>query len=117
MAKGYIATLLNALAPDVKRVLVPAFDFIQDNWKLGTGARAINAQWYRVESTTAAVANEEFSVAHGLGVAPHTLIPVLDLQTEGAQLPTLTVSRAADEKRVYLSSPSTGAVVTFFVEA
>lgn len=116
MAKGYVATLLNALDADVKRVLVPAFDYVQDSWKLGTNPRAINAQWYRLESTTASVANEEFSVKHGLGVAPHTLIPVLDLSAQGAQLVPLTVSRASDAERIYLKSSSTGAVFTFFVE-
>ena len=113
---GYIATLLNALDSDIKRVLIPAFDYLQGNWRLGTAARAANAQLYRLESTTASVAGTEFSVKHGLGTAPHTLIPVLDLTAEGAQLVPLTVTRAADAERVYLASSSTGAVVTFFVE-
>ena len=116
MAKGYVATLLNGLPPDVKKVLQPALDYMQDNWRLGTGPRATNAQWYRMESTTASVANTEFSVRHGLGVAPHTLIPVLDLTASGAQLVPLVVSRAADEERVYLTSASTSAFFTFFVE-
>lgn len=117
MAKGYVATLLNALPADIKKVMQPALDYMQDSWKLGTGPRATNAQWYRIESTTAGVANEEFSVRHGLGVAPHTLIPVLDLTASGAQLVPLVVSRAADDERVYLRSASTSAFVTFFVEA
>ena len=117
MAKGYVATLLNALPSDVKRVLVPAFDYIQDSWTVGTGPRATNAQWYRIESTTAATAGDEFSVKHGLGVAPHTLIPILNLTEQGAELVPLEVSRAADADRVYLKSSSTGAVITFFVEA
>ena len=116
MAKGYVNTLLNALPSEQKRVLVPAFEYVQDTWRLGSGARATNAQWYRLESTTAATANEEFSVEHGLGVAPYLLIPVLDLTAQGAQLVPLEVSRAADSKRVYLKSSSTGAVVTFYVE-
>lgn len=117
MARGYISTILNPLEASLKRVLIPAFDYLQDNWRLGTGTRATNAQWYRIESTTASVANTEFSVAHGLGVAPHTLIPVLDLTQVGANLVPLTVSRAADTERIYLKSSSTGAVVTFFVES
>jgi hypothetical protein len=59
----------------------------------------------------------EFSVRHGLGAAPHTLIPVVDLTQEGATLVPLTVSKAADAERIYLKSSSTGAVITFFVES
>jgi len=117
VAKGYVETLLNPLPSEQKRVLVPALNYIQDNWRIGTGARATNAQWYRIESTTAAVAGEEFSVKHGLGAAPHTLIPVLNLTEQGAELVPLEVSRAADSERVYLKSSSTGAVITFYVEA
>lgn len=116
MSKGYVATLLNALPSDIKKVLVPAFDYVQDNFRLGTGPRAVNAQWYRVESTTASVANAEFSIKHGLGMAPTTLIPVLDLTAEGAQLVPLSVSRVADAERVYLTSASTGAVFVAYLE-
>lgn len=115
-SKGYIDTLLNALPAEIKRVLVPAFQYQSDNWKVGTSARATNAQWYRIESTTASVAGTEFSVKHGLGAAPHTLIPILNLQEQGAQLVPLTVSRAADAERVYLSSTHASAVISFFVE-
>jgi len=114
---GYIATLLNGLDSDVKRVLVPAFDYLQNNWRLGTGVRATNAQWYRVESTTASVAGTEFSIKHGLGVAPTTLIPVLDVGAVGAQLVPLAVSRAADAERVYLTSSSTSAAFIAYLEA
>lgn len=117
MASGYVDTLLNSLPADTKRVLTQVFDYLQNNWKVGTGPRANNAQWYRVESTTASVANVEFSVRHGLGAAPHTLIPVVDLTQEGATLVPLTVSKAADAERIYLKSSSTGAVITFFVES
>lgn len=116
MASGYVDTLLNSLPADLKRTLTQVFDYLQNNWKVGTGPRASNAQWYRIESTTASVANTEFSVRHGLGVAPHTLIPVVDLTQAGAGLVPLTVSRAADAERVYLKSSSTGVVLTFFVE-
>lgn len=116
MARGYIATLLNALPADVKKVLVPAFDFVQDNWKLGDGVRATNAQWYRISSTTHGTANTEFSVLHGMDAAPTTLIPVLDLTAVNSQLVPLVVSRAPDDKRVYLKSSSTGAVLTFYLE-
>lgn len=117
MANGYVDTLLNALPAETKRILTQVFDYVGNNWKVGTGPRATNAQWYRLESTTASVANVEFSVKHGLGVAPHTLIPVVDLTQAGATLVPLTVSQAADAERVYLRSSSTNAIITFFVES
>lgn len=117
MARGYVATLLNALPADIKKVLIPAFDYVQDSWRVGTDDRATNAQWYRFESTTASVAGTEFSVKHGLGTPPHTLIPILDVSEQGAQLIPLVVSRAADNERVYFTSASTSAVFSFFLEA
>jgi hypothetical protein len=118
MAKGYIVGLLNSVEDSgLKKVLIQAFDYVQDNWRLGTGVRAANAQWARVEGTTATVAGAEFSIRHGLGAAPHTLIPVLDLATAGAQLVPLTASRVADAERVYLSSTIVSATFTCFLEA
>ena len=114
--KGYVTALLNALTPDVRYPVQKSFDYLLDNWRLGTGARAENAQWYQVTSTTATVANTEFSIAHGLGVTPKWLIPVLDVTAVNAQTVPLQVSRAADAQRVYLKSSSTGAVFTAYLE-
>ena len=115
--KGYVATLLNALDPDIKKALLPVFDYIGSDWKLGDGDKANNALWYRGTSTTHATSGTEFSVAHGLGVAPTKLIPMLDLSTPGAQFVPLTTSKAADAKRIYLTSTSTGAQILFYLEA
>lgn len=114
--KGYVDNLLNALDDQIRYPIRSAIWYLMDNWRLGTGTRAKNAQLYRYTSTTASVANTEFSVTHGLPAAPATLIPILDLTTVGAQLVPLTVSRAPDASRVYLKSSSTSAVVTFFLE-
>lgn len=111
-----MATLLNALPADIKGPVTQAFDYTQDNWRLGDGVRATNAQWYKFSSTTAATANEEFSIRHGLGQVPSKVIPVLDLNSVGSQIVPLTVSRAPDEQRVYLKSSSTGAVFLIYVE-
>lgn len=116
MAKGYIQTLLNALPAEVRPILLNAFDYVQSSWRLGTGARATNAQWFRISGTTSSNANTEFSILHGMDVAPATLIPVLDLNAVNSQLVPLTVSKAPDTKRVYLTSSSTGAVITVYVE-
>lgn len=115
-ARGYIATLLNSLPANIKTQLTEAFDYAQTSWRLGDGARATNAQLYKFNSTTAATANEEFSIKHAMGMVPSKVIPVLDLNQVGSQLVPLTVSRAPDEQRIYLKSSSTGAVFLIYAE-
>ena len=115
-SKGYVQSLLNTLPPDIKNVLIPAFDYLAENWRLGDADRASNAQLYKINSTTATVAGTAFSIVHGLGAAPSKLIPVLDLNAVGSQLVPLTVSRAPDARRVYLTSTSTNAVFQCYVE-
>ena len=116
MAKGIIETYLNALPPDQKRVLVPALNYLQDNWRLGDDNRAQNAQWFRFSSTTNSTANDEFTVAHSLGQIPRWCIPVLALNSSGSQVVTLRTTRPADVNRVYLSSPTTNVVLDLFFE-
>ena len=114
--KGYIAAQINAL-PEASRVpLKNAFDYLIDEWKIGTGSKAINARWYRFSSTTHATANTEFSVVHGLGSVPTQLFPVLDLSQVNSQIVPLTVSRAPDANRIYLKSSSTSAVFVALLE-
>lgn len=87
-----------------------------DNWRIGTGVRAENAQLYRVSSTTASVANTEFAVAHKLSAAPSQCFPVLDLSLVNSQLVPLTVSRAPDATYLYFKSASTSAAFVLLVE-
>ena len=115
-SKGYIAQLLNRLPADDRQVLLQAFEHVLDEWRLGDSAKATNAAWYQLESTTASGANTEFSIRHGLGFTPVKLIPVLPLDTVNAQLIPLTVSRAADGQRIYLKSSSTSTVFRIYVE-
>src|SRR5438105_11090843 len=105
--KGFLDTYLNALPQEIRYPLSQAFQYLADNWRLGDDRRAQNAQWYQVTSTTASVANTEFSIVHGLATAPKWLVPVLDLNSVNAQLVPLQVSKAPDAQRVYLKSTST----------
>ncbi len=114
--KGYITTQINTLPEEIRYALRNAFWYLMDNWKVGTGPRATNAQWYRATSTTASVADTEFSFRHSLPSAPSQLFPVLDLSQANSQLVPLKVTRAADAERVYLSSPSTSAVFSMLLE-
>lgn len=72
-------------------------------------------QGYRLDATTHATADTEFSIAHGLGQVPTLVIPVLPLDV-GNQLVPLVVTRAPDASRVYLRSSSTGAPISLYLE-
>ena len=114
MASGYIATLLNALDSNIKRGLIPAFDYVLTNWRLGPiedGKRALNAQIYWFSATTSSAAGTEFSVRHGLGQVPGYVITGAPLHEAGVQIVPLSVSRVADDQRVYLTSTSTSASI------
>ena len=113
--KGYVDQILNALPTELRYPIRSCFWYLMDNWRIGDGVRAENAQLYRVSSTTATVANTEFSIAHGLGTAPNLLIPVLDLTAVNSQIVPLVVTRASDSKNVYLKSSSTGAAFVAYV--
>lgn len=114
--KGGIDLFINALPTEIRYPLQQAFGYVMDNWRLGTGTRAENAQWYPFSVTTPAVANTEFSILHKIGVAPTWIIPVVDVSAVGSQLVPLQISKAADSQRVYLKSSSTSAVFTVLLE-
>jgi hypothetical protein len=114
--KGAIDLYVNALPEDIRYPIRQALYYIMDNWRLGDGVRAENAQWYPVESTTASVANTEFVIKHNLATTPGRFIPVLRLNEVNDQIVPLTVSRAADATNVYLKSSSTSAVFSGFLE-
>ena len=115
-SKGFINALLNGLPGEVRKVLNPAFEHVMDTWRLGTADKAANAAWYRFSLTTSSAAGTEFSIEHGLNQIPTLLIPVLPLDSTGVSMVPLTVSRAADGRRVYLTSTSTSAERTVFLE-
>lgn len=115
---GYIEAELGTLPTEQKRGLVSAFRYLLNNLAFGAvehQTRATNFQAYYLTGTTPAVAQTEFSIAHGLQSAPNVLIPVLALNQIGAQLVPLQISRAADDKRVYLTSSSTSAAMAVLV--
>jgi len=117
---GYVRSLVAGLSNDAdKKTFNTIFEHILGNLKFGEvehQERATNFQTYFVTSTTAAVANTEFTIAHGLTTAPHLAIQVLDLSGTGAQMIPRVVSRAADSKRLYFKSSSTSAPFALLIE-
>jgi len=100
-----------------KASLQNAFTYTYGNLSIGASDRgkAGNFLLYYIDGTTSSNANQEFSIAHGLEGTPSVLIPVMQLNQVGSMLVPLTVSRAADNKRVYLKSSSTSAAITVLV--
>ena len=113
---GQVETLLNALQADTRKVLVNVFRYSMKWFAIGNQTKAENFAWYRIQGTTSSNANTEFSVLHGMDHIPQKLIPTLDLTVVNSQVVPLTVSRAADDMRVYLKSSSTGASFEAYLE-
>lgn len=67
-------------------------------------------------ATTSATPDREFVVPHSFGRPPYLLIPVLPLDTVGATIVPLTITRTADSRNVYLSSSEASAPVYFYLE-
>ena len=117
---GFVEALLGSLDANTRKAFRAVFDYILRNLRIGQpihGTPSENFQGYFYEATTDAVANTEFSIAHGLGKTPYLVLPVLPLNTVGAKIVPLTVTRAADASRIYLSSSATSAAVVLYVEA
>lgn len=114
--KGLVNLSINALPEPLRQPLSKAFEHTLDSYRLGGDAKATNFSWFRFESTTASVANTEFSIEHALNQTPSRVIPVLDLTLVNSRLVPLTVTRAPDARRVYLSSPTTSAAIVVYLE-
>lgn len=65
---------------------------------------------------TPAVPGTEFTLPHGFGRVPYLAAPVLLLDAVGSSDGVFTVSRAADDKRIYLTSTVASQAVSFLVE-
>lgn len=120
---GAIKAYFASTPAEVKKAAEQAFTYVLSNFKIGPfvpmselSRRAANFQWYWLSGTTPAVANTEFSIAHGLGRTPNVIVPVLPLDQVGSQLIPLQVSRAADAQRVYLKSSEQSAAFSVMVE-
>ena len=117
---GYVRGQLNGIKDEAIRIrLINVFEHLMNDWRFGAPdhqTRAENAQIYWENSTTPATSQEAFSVPHGLTSTPKYAIPVLELDKPGAQIVPLTVTRAADNQRIYLRSTSTGAPILLLVE-
>jgi hypothetical protein len=121
-AIGQIESFFGGLPAELKKQLVAFARYTFKSLRFGappedTGAAASeNFAGSLVRFTTSAVANAENAVAHRRDQTPRSLLPLLALDTVGATVPVLTVTRAADATYVYVSSPSTSTECLTYVE-
>lgn len=116
---AYVESAFGPTDAKTKKASVDSFRYVLGDLSLGApdeARRSKNFRWYWFSVTTSSVANQEFSIAHGLQRVPSVIIPVLPLDAVGAKTVNLEVSRAADMNRIYLKSASTSAPITLLVE-
>ena len=116
---SYVESLCGSLTRETRLALKQVFTYVLGNLRFGPVAhqtRSENFQAYYLTGTTPSTANKEFTLAHGLGRTPYVVLPVLALDQVTSATVNLQVSRAADSQRIYLTSPSTSAVVNVLVE-
>jgi diacylglycerol kinase family enzyme len=120
--RGYVKTILAGLKPEadsLKRSFTAIFEYLLKDIRFGRaedGVASTNFGGGFFTATTAAVANEEFSITHSFGRTPYLLIPVLPLDAVDASIVPLQVTRAADAQKVYLSSSETGVSIVVYLE-
>lgn len=122
-SSAYVNRLLAGLPSASQSPLTAIFQYLLSSLRIGriepgetVVNRGANLQLYPLTAVTPAVANTEFSIPHGLPTVPYLLLPVLPLDQVGAGIVPLTVTRAADATRIYLSSSVTSATIYVSVE-
>lgn len=117
---GYLESILNTLPSDIRKTMQQfareAFSQLRFGAPSASAEAAENLGGHLVPFTTASVADNEVAVEHRLDRVPSWALVGLDLRTVNATAPVLTVTRAADMRFLYVSSPTTDAAVVIYVE-
>ncbi|MCR4340638.1 MAG: hypothetical protein NUW01_12225 [Gemmatimonadaceae bacterium] len=117
--QGNIESMLSGLPDDQRRIFRAIFEYLIRDIRFGRavdGDPSKNFGGGFFSATTDATPGTEFTIPHSFGRTPYLLIPVLPLDTVNATLVPLTVTRAADSNRIYLSSTSASASIMLYVE-
>ena len=116
---GYVTREVSSLPRELRPALTRIFQSIVKEGRFGHPADSEPSQNFAgafYEFTTPATPGDTFTIAHQFGRAPYLAIPVLALDTVNAVVVPLTVQRAADEKRIYLTSSEASATGLLYVE-
>lgn len=116
---GFVEREIASLPREMRPALTRIFQAVLKGLRIGHPAQGepstnFSAAFY--EFTTPATPGDTFTIAHQFGRAPYLAIPVLALDTVNAVVVPLTVQRAADEKRIYLTSSEASATGLLYVE-
>lgn len=118
---GSIEAELGALPPALKATFTRIFTILLTDLRFGHAKgeqpdplKNFGGGFFH--TTTPAVAGTAFTVPHGFGRTPYLAFPVLLLDAVGSTDGIVTVSRAADDKRIYLTSSIENQGVSFIVE-
>ena len=117
---GFLETLLGGIQDAVtrsvlKQILTEVVKFQRFGPIGHQDPTEVGARVY-LGSTTTSSSNTEFSILHGLGRIPYFALPVIPLDSSGAQSVRLVTARVADNQRVYFRSDSTSAPLFLMVE-
>lgn len=118
---SYAKALIGGLEQDLKRMFYRVMEYMFDhNLEFGPithQGQSANFRGVYLKSTTAAESSQEFNVEHGLERVPNMMFQIGDPLTINSEFGVpLKVTRAADNRRVYLSSPSTSVPIILYVE-
>ena len=104
---GYVEREIASLPRELRPTFQRIFQALVKDLRLGHPADATPMENFGggfYEFTTPATPGDTFTIRHQFGRAPYLLLPILPLDVVGAQIVPMTVQRAADETRVYLTS-------------
>lgn len=118
--QGFVESQL-AGVPDsgLKKILASIFKYVLKDVRFGRAEdteASTNFGGGFFEGTTHATPNTEFSIEHSFGRPPYLLIPVLPLDAVGANIVPLQLERAADARKIYLSSSVASATFVVYLE-
>ncbi len=118
---GYLESEIKSLPEAIRPTMLRLFRAFVKDIRFGhpngeTTDPELNMAGAFLHATTPTVPGTEFSMPHKFGRTPYLALPVLRLDTVGVSLVSLTVSRAADDKRIYLTSTVGSAPICLAVE-
>lgn len=117
----YVLGELRGLPADQRAVWTRIFQHLMKDQRFGhpLGEQpdpSVNFGGGFFHGRTPVTLGREVAVEHGFGRVPYLAIPILLLDTVGASVGPFTVTRAADDRRIYLESTESDLPFSLFVE-
>lgn len=118
---GFVESELKSLPVDLRPALLRIFRAVLRDIRFGhptgdTSDPMVNMAGGFFHGTTPATPGEQFTITHGFGRVPYLAVPVLRLDSVGSSIVSVTVARAADDKRIYLTSTEASVPFSLAIE-